>query len=304
MRWEKLGRIYVADGDAWWARSHAYTPTPHMLSDRIRIYVAFWDDSQVGRLGFVDVAVEDPTTVLAVSSDPILDVGEAGTFDDSGVTPMSIVESVRELRLYYTGWQRSARVPYFMFTGVATSYDGGLTFIRERSIPVLDRIEGEHACRTAAFVQRNDDKWRVWYVGGSQWTTVESKVVPTYNIRHAESDDGLNWSAGQVVLDLGNADEFGLGRPFVRRAKNEYWMWYSIRSRTLGYRLGYATSPDGLSWERRDHEVGIGVSESGWDSEMICFGAVLDTSYGTYLFYNGNNFGETGFGVAVLAAEV
>jgi hypothetical protein len=33
---------------------------------------------------------------------------------------------------------------------------------------------------------------------------------------------------------------------------------------------------------------------------MVCFGAVQSTSFGTYLFYNGNRYGGTGFGVAVL----
>jgi hypothetical protein len=42
------------------------------------------------------------------------------------------------------------------------------------------------------------------------------------------------------------------------------------------------------------------VSETGWDSEMICYAAVITTKYGTTMFYNGNRNGETGFGCAVL----
>jgi hypothetical protein len=33
---------------------------------------------------------------------------------------------------------------------------------------------------------------------------------------------------------------------------------------------------------------------------MVCFGAVIATRDGTYLFYNGNRSGETGFGAALL----
>jgi hypothetical protein len=99
---------------------------------------------------------------------------------------------------------------------------------------------------------------------------------------------------------LATNDEIGLGRPFVCENDDGYRMWYSIRSRSRGYRIGFATSVDGTSWVRRDEEVGIDVAPSGWDSEMVCFAAVLPTSYGTYLFYNGNRYGEAGFGVAVL----
>ena len=33
---------------------------------------------------------------------------------------------------------------------------------------------------------------------------------------------------------------------------------------------------------------------------MICFPWIQRTPHGTYMFYNGNNYGETGFGAAVL----
>ena len=32
---------------------------------------------------------------------------------------------------------------------------------------------------------------------------------------------------------------------------------------------------------------------------MVGLSSVVETREGTYLFYNGNNYGETGFGVAV-----
>jgi hypothetical protein len=101
-------------------------------------------------------------------------------------------------------------------------------------------------------------------------------------------------------MDLGSDDEFGFGRPFVLNDNEKYRMWYSIRTFTKGYRLGYAESADGQTWTRLDDQVGVDVSDTGWDSDMICFGCVQRTRFGTYLFYNGNNYGETGFGAAVL----
>ena len=98
-------------------------------------------------------------------------------------------------------------------------------------------------------------------------------------------------------------DEFGFGRPFVVKHGDRYKNWYSIRSQSKGYRIGYAESADGRTWTRRDDEVGLDVSSSGWDSEMVCFACVQQTKHGTYMFYNGNNYGETGFGAAVLEQE-
>jgi hypothetical protein len=58
-----------------------------------------------------------------------------------------------------------------------------------------------------------------------------------------------------------------------------------------------------LVWERHDEEVGIDVSPDGWDAEMIAYGSVVQSGESTYLFYNGNERGRTGFGFAELAAS-
>ena len=83
-------------------------------------------------------------------------------------------------------------------------------------------------------------------------------------------------------------------------------MWYSYRAiedyRTNtanSYRIGYAESNDGISWVRKDDEVGIDISESGWDSEMIEYPMVFNYRGEKYMFYNGNGFGKNGFGYAI-----
>ena len=75
-------------------------------------------------------------------------------------------------------------------------------------------------------------------------------------------------------------------------------MWYSIRKRK-GYGLGYAESADGVYWVRKDEAAGIACSDGGWDSEMICYTAVVPADGRWLMFYNGNGYGQTGVGVAV-----
>jgi hypothetical protein len=94
--------------------------------------------------------------------------------------------------------------------------------------------------------------------------------------------------------------EFSLGRPWVLKLEGIYKMFYSIRYLEKLYRIGYAESLDGINWERKDEKVGIDVSKNGWDSEMICYLSVITVEDKTFLFYNGNNNGETGFGYAEL----
>ena len=84
-------------------------------------------------------------------------------------------------------------------------------------------------------------------------------------------------------------------------------MWYCFRGsvnyrtdKAQSYRIGYAESKDGIEWTRKDDEVGIERSESGWDSVMMEYPFVYEHKGEKYLLYNGNGFGETGIGFAVL----
>jgi hypothetical protein len=301
MRWRKLGRVYVASGEAEWMQRRAYLPTPVELGDgRIRVYVAFLDRKQVGRVGFVDVDGADPTRVENVSQTPALDVGEPGEFDDNGVNPVSVVAVGGETWLYYIGWQLGRRVPYLLFCGLARSRDAS-TFERHARVPVLERSDPEPTLRSAAFVlPAGAGGFRAWYVTGRDWVESRGRRRPSYGICYAESPDGVSWpAAGRPCLAPALPDEYGFGRPYVVEDGGLLRMWYSIRSHTRGYRLGYAESVDGVEWTRLDDRVGIDVSSSGWDSEMIHCGSVLRAASGSYLFYNGNGYGETGFGVAV-----
>jgi len=304
MKWEKLGRVYCADEPSGWQQSHAYVPTPYRFDEgTIRVYCAFLDDDNIGRVGYVDVDATDPTRVISVSEEPVLSVGEPGCFDSFGVTPSSITKLDSGIGLYYFGWNRHPQIPYTMFSGLAVSDDGGETFQRFSQVPILDRTNTERFARSAPTVTNLGDEYACFYVSADEWIAVDGKEIPTYNLRTKRSEDGMTWSrsAGEVVLRLANdGDEFGFGRPFVRCEENKYRLWYSIRTRSKGYRIGYAESDDGYDFKRLDHLAGIDVSERGWDSEMVCFPAIIDANDERYMFYNGNDYGRTGFGVARL----
>jgi hypothetical protein len=270
--------------------------------DVLRVFVAFLDDEMVGRVGFVDVAADDPTRVLEVSERPALETGEPGMFDDSGVNPLCVLRRDGRVWLYYMGWQRTARVPYLLFTGLAHSDDDGRSFRRHAPVPVFDRSAAEPVMRSGAFVlPAEGGGLRAWYSAAGGWVEADGRTRPSYGLRYAESADGLTWPGeGAVCLEPARPDEYGLARPFVLDDGDRLRMWFSVRSHSRGYRLGYAESADGIAWERRDELAGIDVSSDGWDSEMVHSCWVQPTRHGTYLFYNGNNYGETGFGVAAL----
>jgi hypothetical protein len=305
MRWKKLGVVWQPDGSSAWARTHASVPTPFRLNDRvIRVFVTCLDDKGRGRPGYVDVAANCPTRVLGVLAHASLDIGTPGTFDDNGLMAISVVQpQAGTLLMYYAGFELCTHIRYRIFTGLAVSTDGGINFKRHSRCPILDRTDEELFFRGGAFVMFDNGLFRLWYVAGSEWTEVDGKSMPVYDLRYQESMDGIHWAPkGKASMPITEKDEHGFGRPWVvKRGPNDYQLFYSIRRRSVSaYRLGYAESKDGISWLRKDDEIGLAVSPGEFDSEAIMYSAVMSVGDKTYCFYNGNNFGERGFGVAEL----
>ena len=63
------------------------------------------------------------------------------------------------------------------------------------------------------------------------------------------------------------------------------------------YRIGYAYSDDLTTWIRDDQNVGIELSEDGWDSQMMSYPHVFECDDNIYMLYKGNTFGKEGFGL-------
>lgn len=302
-KWDKLGLVYASNmSNKSWMHTHAFLPTPLLINeDVIRVFASFWDKNKIGRIGYVDVSAKNPKKILYISTTPSLDIGNKGNFDDSGVTPSCVVKNFSGTTfLFYIGWQRQVNIPYTLFSGLATSNNDGVTFTRIKETPILDRNPAELYLRTAPFVLEVNSVKKMWYLGGSAWETVNNKLVPNYEMKYSSSVDGINWNVGTPILSP-NKDkgEYGFGRPYIFIEDNTYKMFYSIRSKDNGYRIGYAESSNGINWNRLDHLSHIDVSKKGWDSKMICFGSIINTKYGRYMFYNGNEHGKDGFGVAV-----
>jgi hypothetical protein len=78
-------------------------------------------------------------------------------------------------------------------------------------------------------------------------------------------------------------------------------MWFFYRDgKGSKYRIGYAHSKEGLHWHTKVDQTGIDVSRNGWDSEMIEYPYVFDHKGERFMLYNGNGYGKTGFGLAIL----
>jgi predicted GH43/DUF377 family glycosyl hydrolase len=295
----KLGLLVGGPPPVDWATTHASVPFPTAPENgTLRLFFSSRDDQGRSHVGYAKVDLEQGA-VTEYSPQPLLSPGELGAFDDNGAMGSCIVRHGADEYLSYSGWSLGLTVPFYTYVGCAVRSGGAFTRVSRG--PVLPRTDFDPYFTTAPWVLVEGGVWRMWYSSGTGWGDRDGQPLHRYRIAYAESDDGVRWRRdGTVCIDFADADEFALTRPCVVRDGNVYRMWYSRRG--LTYRIGYAESDDGISWTRKDEEAGIDVSPRGWDSQMIEYPCIVDDGDSRYLFYNGNGYGETGIGWAVIEA--
>jgi hypothetical protein len=295
--WEKRGLIIKPQKQLWWMQTHAMLPTIDWVEGSLyRIYFSGRDKENRSHIGYAVIDMNSSYKILEYSAEPVLTLGSLGCFDDNGVTPSSVVNYAGRKYLYYIGWNKGSTVRMSLVVGLAISSNGGKSFERYSRAPILERTNEEpYSILTAPCALIEKGIWRMWYVSGIGWVHPD---LPRYNIKYAESNDGIYWDRnGTVCIDLKSETENALARPCVMKDNDLYKMWFAHKGRE--YRLGYAESKDGITWDRKDERVGIDVSKSGWDSDMIEYAFVFNYNNRKHMLYNGNNYGFDGIGLAV-----
>jgi len=310
MHWHKKGVIFEADGQHGWIHSHAQIPTPILLEDRIRIYYATRPTPDLSMTSFIDVETDNPSQIIHIHDEPILQTGQPGYFDEHGIMPNCAIHKDGKIWLYYVGWSRRCSVPYSNWTGLAISKDG-IHFERMFNGPVFDRTTDEIFCANGVFVtkEKKSGQYHAWYASGTGWAAVEGKQEEQYVIKHATSSNAITWTRDNKEILPRHYQHEATTRPSVIFYNNKYHMWFCHRGLTdfrngeNSYRIGYACSDNMENWNRDDSQSGMELSATGWDSKMQAYPYVLKTPEKVFMFYNGNGFGQSGMGYAELVMD-
>jgi predicted GH43/DUF377 family glycosyl hydrolase len=315
MKWTKLGQIFDPTEHSLPNGCFEFAQSPQSLvfDDFVRVYFAtrVRDENAkyLSHAAFVDFD-KGFKKILRVSEKCIIPLGELGSFDEHGIFPFSIMRSGQRILAYTTGWNRRVSVSTDASIGLAISEDGGLTFEKVGAGPVMSASLNEPFLVGDAYVRIFDDTYHMWYIHGTQWVAHAKGEPPDriYKIAHATSYDGISWKkeGRRIISDRLNAEECQ-ALPTVIQIKHRYHMFFCYReaydfrkNHGRGYRIGHAFSDDLSEWTRDDANVGIDLSDNGWDSGMQCYPHVFEMNGEIYLLYNGNEFGRFGFGLAKL----
>jgi hypothetical protein len=303
--WEKLGLIYLSSGTNRHPKllTHAANPLPILIEgDLYRIFYSGRDVNNKSSVGAVDIDIVK-RKVVKEYSEPFFEHGSEGGFYADGVSIGNCYTVNGVQYMLFMGWQ-TPKAGHWRGDIGRLIVKPDLSLVLDSNEPFMGSDDTDPVSLSYPWVQMSEESGYVmWYGSTSTWDAGNGEMLHVIN--RAESQDGHNWNREglSIPYEIGKAQAFS--RPTViGNIRTGFEMWFSYRSGSgEKYRIGYAHSIDGKKWKLALENAGIDVSLDGWDSEMIEYPFVFDHKDQRYMLYNGNGYGKTGFGLAILANE-
>jgi predicted GH43/DUF377 family glycosyl hydrolase len=226
---------------------------------------------------------------------PVLDLGAPEEWDDSKVNPGTVINDGGTYKLWYSGWDGTSGKNTKI--GYATSPDG-INWTKYAGNPVLDLgdpDEWDDINVAQPEVIKDGSIYKMWYSGGDGFNG---------RIGYATSPDGINWTkyAGNPVLSQGSGGSWDSRYSFwcaVIKDNLTYKMWYSGAQTFPYYKIGYATSPDGINWTKYAGNPVLDLGDPDeWDDDRVWFPFVLKESSTYLMWFTGSDGSNNCIGYA------
>ena len=207
------------------------------------------------------------------AENPVLAPGPHGTWDDLHVVggPVLFVNGT------YRTWYVGSGDNLVWGTGTATSTDG-IHWTKDPSNPVLPYDGGSQ-------VLYENGTYRMWY----SYSNPDAYAVP-WQVRYATSADGVHWTpvGNYSVLNVtaGAGDAYTLSPGPVIQDAAGYRMWYGATEDEMVWRVGLATSPDGIHWTKYPgNPIIVPPFAGSWDDFRVHPQYILQTADGLVMWY-------------------
>jgi len=260
----------------------AYADEAQIAKDRLALAEALdaLKDEALDEAGVRALAAKDGWNVFA--GNPVVDCGEAGTWDAGALGSMTILRADGVYHLHYEAWgvrsekEWDASEYESLQIGHAVSLDG-VTWVQAPANPVLPHGEEGDFDETGVwdpYVIYEDGLFKMWYGGGGG-------RMPNFGWAYATSEDGTNWEK-KGLIGIGN--QTGCEDCHVVRDPDSglYYMYY-----WHGW-----DEPEALFCITSSTETGFDFNEAvnvrieGDNSFMKKFGHVLRDKDGWHMFYS------------------
>lgn len=294
MTWMRLGWIEVPRSRAAWWSSHVGFPTVASVSgDEVLLLVASRDEVQRSSCAYLRIELA-PNSVRLVdfSKTPLLEPGDYGCFDESGVNVTFATSSQNQISVWYHGWFLRRNGGWVNSIGCATgNLAEGLT--RESRAPIFDRSSEDPTSLGYPFWLVSPSGKKLFYSSYEDYGNPSLGQSYSYRVKFADGSNLLR--VGPVLPHIDGCQ--AQSRPCVVRYRDGYLMFVSVKGDR--YQIHAAESQDGSSWKWSRDEWSLRPSGLGGECSETAYAYVFWHRGRLIMFYNGDGHGETGIGVAI-----
>jgi predicted GH43/DUF377 family glycosyl hydrolase len=268
----------------------AYCGNPYVFYDGMTYHMWYGGVGSNVKIGYA--ASLDGITWTKSSENPIIELGLANSWEDFGVHYPTVIYNGTTFQMWYSGND----YPNYRI-GYATSPDG-ITWTKNPSNPVLNLGPGgsfDEFYAGQPSVYFDGVTYHMWYSG-----LTSGGIGRT---GYATSPDGISWTkyASNPVLNTGPAgswDDTRAYSPEVLYLGGVYHMWYAGLDGS-NYRIGYASSPDGISWMKYSGNPVLDLGPSStWDDHNVAWPSIVYDGSMFKMWYSGSDGINTRVGYA------
>jgi len=261
-----------------WDARKVTDPTVISATGLYKMWYMGKDDGGVGSIGYA--MSTNGITWTKYAGNPVI-TGTAGSWDANAVGSGDVVFDGATYRMWYTGIDDGG----VSAIGYATSTNG-ITWTKYAGNPVLTGTVGSwDSVASCPCVISDTGLYKMWYTG------MDDGGI--YGIGYATSTNGISWTkyAGNPVVVTGTVGswESQVLCPDVILDGATYRMWYTGQDAHGGQRIGYATSPDGVSWTKSSSNPVLNSGLlGGWETWKVRVPSVLLEGDTYRMWYAGN----------------
>lgn len=276
------------------------TPTPFLMQNGlIRVFGGMRDHGGISRIGWFDV---DPNgkKVVAVCDRPVIELGIPGSFDSRGMILGDIFfdELNSVLCMSYVGFSAYPSIKFRAFTGLAMSFDQGMSFVRVSLEPIFgaDVLGGGTTIAAVHDVSHIDETWSMLIAIGKDWEQIGSKPFPRYSIHEATGPDLNSLQISELPIIENPDGIYRLGRP-RREENNGYPRIVATGGKVDGDYRAYAFPIESGTYGDPEAPYPFDISPGCSDFAKVqsAYPARIDLPSGeSWIFFNGDNMGKDG----------